>query len=300
MDERNFKKSLIDSCKEDVDILVLGSSRIMLLSEQMLNGESLLNLGVSGATYEDIAALFYHYIQTSKGPRKVIIGIDPQHFNANIGDTRWKTLRKEYMAYSKDILSNDVLVTPNFEKWENLISITYFQSAVRIGNESHRLKPGDAIISEDSIEYGCGYRDDGSLIYGRSYHNTPQDITNNLAKTEFYPQWDKYSELSKDEIDRWRRLIQYMKEKDIQVCLFNAAYHPIMYQRFMNDAKLDMMRQAMDYIHKFEIENDVEMIGSFNPNDNNFNLKEGDFYDGMHMRREVVEKILVNSNIDRD
>ena len=43
MDERSYKKSLIDSCKTDADVLVLCSSSVMSISESMFKEKSLLN-----------------------------------------------------------------------------------------------------------------------------------------------------------------------------------------------------------------------------------------------------------------
>ena len=58
MDERIFKKKLIEVYKgKEFDFLVIGSSRVMTISEDCLNGGTLLNLGVSGSKLEDMIAL---------------------------------------------------------------------------------------------------------------------------------------------------------------------------------------------------------------------------------------------------
>lgn len=295
LDERNFKKSLVDSCKEDVDILVLGSSRVMLISEQMFNGESLLNLGVSGATYEDVTALLHHYMTSGKCPRKIILGLDPQHFNANIGDTRWMALRNDYAAYDSDVLKNSIEIEPNYDKWLNLVSITYFQNALKCINRNSVLQPIDSVILGKDIHDGNGVGKDGSLIYGSDFESRwPIEMSNNNAKNVAYPQWDNYTQLSEVEIERWQNLIEYIQGKGIQLYFIRAAYHPILYNRLVTDDKYMMMKKGMDYIERLAKINSIELIGSFNPNDDNFKSK--DFYDGMHMRQETMERIITESH----
>lgn len=296
-DERALMKAMIDSCERDIDVLILGSSRIMLLSEKMFGGKHILNVGVSGATYEDIAALLYHFLQKHKPPQTIILGIDPQHFNANIGDTRWKSIDKEYAAYSKEVLQENVSCGFNTEKWANLFSIPYFKESVRYyakhrcSNEI-RMKAVDCEIEAEDIETGSAIGYDGSLIYGREYEMLPLSTTNTKAKNETYQQWENYTELSAREIWRWEKLIQYIYiyEQDIKLYFYKAAFHPITYKRMMEEARYEGMRKGMEQIDKIAKENDIVLIGSYNPDD--YHLRDSDFYDGMHMRRDAVERML--------
>ena len=290
MDERSFKKTLIDSCKTDIDMLIFGSSSVMSISESMFEGKHILNLGMSGATYEDIAALLYHYLSTGKCPRAVILGIDPQHFNANIGDTRWKTLQNEYAAYSKEVLSKPMYQLPDFEKWFNLLSLTYFQCCLKFDGDQYAIQTIDSVIHSDDIEHGAGLCKDGSLVYGRAFNNLSLQETNELAKNEAYSQWDNYAELSPIEIERWQQFIRYLQKKGIEVYIYESPYHPITFKRLNDEERYEMMETAMNYVDQFAEENTLMVIGSYNPSQ--CNLQECDFYDGTHVRKEHVAKLM--------
>ena len=59
IDERNYKLRFAELHKgENFDFLALGSSRIMTVSENILHGYSLLNLGISSCQIEEIIAFY--------------------------------------------------------------------------------------------------------------------------------------------------------------------------------------------------------------------------------------------------
>lgn len=290
-DERLLMKAMIDSCKKDIDVLILGSSRVMQISEDMFDNKRVLNLGVSGATYEDITGLLYLYLQGHKTPKAIIIGIDPQHFNANIGDTRWKSIDREYARYSEDVLGEKVSCGINLEKWENLFSVTYFQEAIKYYKRPKRyLQAIDYDIQGTDIEYGIAIRYDGSSVYGREYETRSLTKTNHEAQTEIYSQWENYKELSTRELNRWQNLIQYARQQCVELYFFEAAFHPIVYHRLTMDAQFEGMKKGMEYVEKMAEENGITQIGSYNPDD--CHLCDSDFYDGMHMRRRAIEREL--------
>lgn len=281
--ERYFKKSLIDSCQEDIDILILGSSRVMLISNEMFHDTRILNLGVSGATYEDITALCYYYIKNKGVPHKVIIGIDPQHFNENIGDTRWTELTKEYNEYKKDILKDSNLFPIEHKKIKNIYSPSYFQSSFKY------LCKNKFRISTDrnlqALENADGYKvicNDGSIKYGIEYDNRSIEEIEKLSHTLEYGQWENFTDISQYEIYRWRCLLDYLQSLGIEIFIQEAAYHPITYLRFLTETKYMEMINAMDSMDKLAREYNIPILGAYNPQ--KYNLKSIDFYDGMHMK----------------
>ena len=52
------------------------------------------------------------------------------------------------------------------------------------------------------------------------------------------------------------------------------------------------MQKAINYIDEYAKKNNIPIIGSFNPED--LGLKNTDFYDAAHARKEVVDKLLQN------
>ena len=49
-------------------------------------------------------------------------------------------------------------------------------------------------------------------------------------------------------------------------------------------------RDAFEFVDRYAKENNIPLIGSFNPADEG--LTESDFYDGPHVRKEIMDKIV--------
>ena len=102
--ERKYNRIKItydNSKRRDV---VLGSSRANHLDSKML-GRKVDNYWMSGATLEDILALYFILEQTGKKPGRIILALDPWLFNANNAQERWRELTSEYNQMV-DVLRN--------------------------------------------------------------------------------------------------------------------------------------------------------------------------------------------------
>ena len=105
--ERLLNKYLINNSLFCPDILVIGSSRVMLLNSSDFKEQTFFNNGVSGASIQDLLAIYEMYEQKKCLPKKIIIGLDPWTLNINNGQSRWMTLNQEYF-----ILYNHELYEP--------------------------------------------------------------------------------------------------------------------------------------------------------------------------------------------
>ena len=101
MDERQFVKNRILYETLDPKILIVGSSRVMQLSNENFD-QQVLNLGVSGASIEDQIAITVMALEKFN-PDKILLGADPWLFNKDNGQLRWKSISKEYEIALKNI-----------------------------------------------------------------------------------------------------------------------------------------------------------------------------------------------------
>ncbi|WP_059369596.1 hypothetical protein [Treponema endosymbiont of Eucomonympha sp.] len=62
-------------------------------------GPDCLNNGVSGASLEDLVAIYQLYAGKDYSPDKVVIDINHHTFNKNKKDMWWKSLSKEYYDF---------------------------------------------------------------------------------------------------------------------------------------------------------------------------------------------------------
>ena len=121
MDDRQFVKNRILVETLDVKNLIIGSSRIMKISNKNFN-QQVLNLGVSGASIQDHIAITEMALEKFN-PNKIFLGADPWLFNKYNNQLRWNSISDEYKISLKNILSmnknNKVLKNVNLNESYN-------------------------------------------------------------------------------------------------------------------------------------------------------------------------------------
>ena len=101
MDERKFIKNRIIHENLKPKVLVIGSSRIMQISNDNFN-KQILNLGVSGASVEDHIAITLMALEKFNVDT-ILLGADPWLFNDFANQLRWKSISEEYKNSLKSI-----------------------------------------------------------------------------------------------------------------------------------------------------------------------------------------------------
>ena len=101
MDERKFIKNRIIYENLKPKVLVIGSSRIMQISNDNFN-KQILNLGVSGASVEDHIAITLMALEKFNVDT-ILLGADPWLFNDFANQLRWKSISEEYKNSLKSI-----------------------------------------------------------------------------------------------------------------------------------------------------------------------------------------------------
>ena len=101
MDERLFIKSRIIYENLKPKILVIGSSRILQISNDNFN-KSILNLGVSAASVEDHIAITLMALEKFNVDT-ILLAADPYLFNQFSNQWRWKSISEEYQISLKNI-----------------------------------------------------------------------------------------------------------------------------------------------------------------------------------------------------
>jgi len=96
-DQRAWVKAKIE--RECPDVLILGSSTVGALRQEMFGDRRVLNAWLSAPTIEDFEALTVVLERAHCQPRSIVVGIDPWFANAAFGDQRWESLIDDYVAY---------------------------------------------------------------------------------------------------------------------------------------------------------------------------------------------------------
>lgn len=284
-DERLFQKEVINGRDSVADIVVIGSSRTMLINSELFPGKSLVNNSVSGATIEDIVAIYHLYKLKNRLPEKIIIGLDPWTFNDKNKLERWKSLSKEYHAFHDSLVESD-----KYFKYRQLYSLSYFQSSIK--SLITRIKGGDEPVATDEIYNVTNtIHPDGSLTYAEAFRNaSPKEIESKIISYldgDIYG-IENYETVSLKVKQELELLLQDMHTHGIEVIFFLSPYHPRAYQFIKTN--YPAVEQAEGYIKTLASTRNIEVLGSFDPA--RIGLGEDDFYDAMHVREGGVKVIV--------
>lgn len=291
-DERLFQKECIERIDILPEIIVIGSSRTMLINETYFPNHSLYNNSVSGASLEDLIALYQIYKDQKLSPKKIIIGIDPWIFNENNGRSRWKSIQYFYNKFHKKNISE--LPSNCIHKYDELFSFSYFQSSIKVLPKVI-LGTSKPIATLKKYNTTATKLTDGSLVYGNTFRNATQAEIN--SKINKYILGDIYSienfdNISKKKWIEFQGFINHLQKEKIIIELFLCPYAPIVFDKVSKS--YTKVEETQNRIVEYARNNGLKIYGSFSPYD--LGIDETYFYDGMHCKEIGIEKILNNDN----
>lgn len=289
--ERLLNKYLINNSLFCPDILVIGSSRVMLLNTSDFKEQTFFNNGVSGASIQDLLAIYEMYEQKKCLPKKIIIGLDPWTLNINNGQSRWMTLNQEYFILYNQLTNKNIVTEEEHieSKYFQLVSPSYFKGSLK----KILLASSEPIATNTKINKTFTRLVDGSITYDLEYRSaTPDEIE---KKAEDYISGDIYSiekfdKLSPEIKFLLEKFIEHLRNNHIEISIFLAPYHPKIYSFVAKSEKYSQIIESEIYYRDLGLKYGIEVIGSFNPN--RLNMDGSYFYDGMHCNEKGIEKIL--------
>lgn len=295
--ERILKKSLAKHSGE-YDCIIIGSSHIMQISKVRDSGNigkicpKLLNLGVSGGSFEDLFVFSNLIFKNSKKPEKVFIDITPWFFKFNM-DNRYKINVKDYNEFVSIISDDKPLENKNnyeFNLIKNLFNLEYFITSLK---NLHSISDTTKIEKPSlTFQYNKGYTkalylEDGSHLYSSSFIEDSKIAIKNVKKgggnykimREIYHQ---------NTIEVFEKVIQYYQRHKIEVNFILTPYHPNVFKNGETKPVLHMKEVealALTLSKKYNL----PLYGSFFPK--KLGCKESEFFDYMHAAQECLNKI---------
>lgn len=292
-DERLLQKYRIHELNYCPDIVVLGSSRVMLLNSNDFKGQTFYNAGVSSSSFEDILVMFEFFKQKNCLPKKIIIGLDPWTLNENNGQTRWTAFSKEFNSIFKQLTKKESSIHENWKdsKYLQLISPSYFKSSYK--NLFTELS--QPISTKNPVNSRFTRHPDGSISYDSIYRSvTPKELEKRAVDYISGEVFciEKFEKLSPDIELLLEKFLVYLKAKKCEVTILIAPYHPDVYAFISKTKKYQNVIKSEKYFRQLASKHNIKLIGSFNPKvlkfDNSY------FYDGMHCNEKGIEKLLGN------
>jgi len=286
--ERILQKELIQKLISSPDIVILGSSRTMLINSTYYENKKVINSSVSGASIQDLIAIFQMYSTKNRLPKKIILGVDPWLFNENNGQIRWQSLRKEYASFeNQKIEENDDLLN---NKVKQLFSLSYFQASF-INLPAVIVGKSDPIATEEIYNHSNTILVDASLSYSKKYREASNEEVNSAAR--IYSSGGIYSienfkNISPQIFSEFEQLCIEILKNDIELSFFLAPYHPIVYKKI--EQEYHIVLETENKLREFSKKRNIECLGSFNPA--TYGIESAGFYDGMHSKENTIKKIL--------
>jgi len=289
--DRLFQKYIIENSNECPEIIVIGSSRTMLINKYQFGNYSFFNNSINGATIEDIVTLMMLYDKKALAPKYLIIGIDPWILNEKNGQYRWKTIQKDYNDALNKLKLETINIDTSFtEKKENkLFSISYFFASL---NKEIKQKRKVFITKKKYNEKTTKIKD-GSLIYGKSTRNRSQEaidkIVNEYISRKFFG-FEGNGNFYEKNKKIFEVFIDYILKKNVKITFYFSPYHPKVFNFFSKNEKYKNFIETEKYYKAFAEKKNIQCISSFNPNE--FGLDSTYFYDAQNSNENCVSKLI--------
>jgi len=295
--DREFTNYLLELSTNE-ECFLIGSSQIRLISVELepkiLNKtcNSLINLGLNGASIEDYLAIFNRIRLKKVKNKKIIIAIHPWTLNFN-RDSRWTYNQNDFSEFINLILKQDKILkknrtnkkNKNFLKiTQNLINFEYFKASIREiiqKNKNLFIFKNEFEIEEEDFEKNIIFYD-GSIIKNKN-EKTNINLLNNVINYKIYK--DSYYDTEVAEILKLsaRELI-----KDNKVIFLLTPYHPEVW-KLKNEPIYQAMIQTEKIIKTIASDMNIDLIGSFNPK--KISCSEKEFHDFLHSSKLCLSKL---------
>jgi hypothetical protein len=283
MDERQFIKNRIIFENYKIDALIVGSSRLMQVSNNFYD-KKLLNLSVSGASLEDLITITEMALEKFD-PDKIILGADPWIFNKFNGQNRWKSLSDKYYQTLKnieDFKKREKLVDLNFElekknSFENLINKIY---------EKINLRNLNLVPLDENNQLKQIIRNDGSRIYSK------KDISDKVIPQVINYSMEKYY-FSDEKFKLYEKFIDYLSLRHKkEIILVLSPYHSESYELTLK--KIPHYRDIEKKFIIFAKSKSIKIIGSYSME--RTECEDYEFYNGDHPKGSCMNKIFKQIN----
>lgn len=299
-DERLLQKLYLTHMPARRPVLVVGSSRAMLIGENLFPAGSIINGAVSGGVVEDMLAVYHLYTARGWKPDTLVIGLDPWMLNDNHGQERWKTLATEAAEMRRQLSTGDdapaegeeggmIAASSTLVKLGELVSLSYFQNATKVLRDPSR-KPSAYRATTQPVNDDFTKHPDGTITYDRNFReqDAEADAKDYIARKPVYS-LGTFTGLSGTYRRQLERLVAQARQQGTTVIFFLAPYHPTVWRFVQATSEYQYVPRAEAWYRTLAAKQNVRVIGSFDPAP--FGLTSTDFYDGMHCKPEVVVRL---------
>lgn len=287
---RALVTEMIKQAETPPEILVLGSSRSMLVGEELLGRSNVVNNSVSSSRLIHYYSVLGQYVGRGLKPSRVLIGVDPWIFKNE------KLIIWPMEAGAINLAShlNINIAQLGFDNDLNWTSYFSGDKAYNIIFKSTNNISCNELIAIHNENTPCAMRrSDGSLKYpDEMIARSKDDVTADVVRTARgrMHSYDGFNKLDPARLDQLRQLLVYLVSEKIPVDIFLAPYHPLV--ETYQSAKRDwiLTQEAENSVRKIAKDLGIPVMGSYSASI--AGCDDSEFYDDIHARESCVGRIL--------
>jgi hypothetical protein len=291
---RLLKKRWIERLPFSPEVLVLGSSRTLGVGQKSFQGQSFFNASVTNCTFQDMLAFLKLFTEkpTKQLPQTIVICADQWLFGNSFTEKQWLVNRKEAIEMAKIVGFSD---WKKFQsKWEldkewitELFSVRYMVRSISSFGKVEQFKICESINNKRMM-----FLPDGSRLISESITHFPEQEAAVKAKNYFLSSNDeRFVALNQFQCQLFEAMISYLAaDKSRNVVIYIPSYHPEIYDMIRKSEETSGTLKTETFILGLANYHHIKVIGATNPGD--MQLKASDFYDAVHLKPEVLNKII--------
>ena len=295
-DERELQRLIVEQYPGRRDMVVIGSSRTMVLRKKFINGNpDFFNHSVSGAVIEDFPAIIGLYKEKGAFPGTVILGIDPWMFNRNNGlgkaartlDKWRQEMTEEIEGASQNKKGNGQAEAGTsvgkdiFARYRQLINLDYTLQNWELLRTGKKLRITNTLDVDDFVREPDGSMHFPSVVRGmRMIKDGPSNAMPDMYFKDFE---------SLNGTEQFEGLVRYLQAHRVRVVFLLPPFHAAAYRSCFTNPKYEVVPQIEAYLRKFAADNGITVIGSYDPA--RYGFKGEDFFDGTHGHDIVMKRL---------
>lgn len=296
VNSRLLKKRWIEKLAFTPEILVLGSSHTLSATKNIFPGRSFFNASVSNCTFQDMYAFLNLFEKKGNGqlPSVVFICADQWLWGHSFTESQWLVNRSDAidLAHKAGVASSGKF-PPKWKlqkEWiKELFSVRYLIRSVKTRGNTERFEICQSIDKEKMM-----FLPDGSRNIPESVLNTSDRDVLAKAESYFYSGKDEhFRDVDMSQCELFEKMIAYLEKKNRKVILYVPSYHPETYKLLKQSSGSEGIFKAESYLQTFAQKHHIAIMGCTDPA--RVGLLPSDFYDAVHLKPEILNRILENN-----
>lgn len=303
-DERVFARLMAERMPRAPEVLVLGSSRAMLISSRLFPGKRVFNSAMSSATLPDLVGATELY--RHRMPQAIVIGVDPWLFSAEFtrrifgsqGIPLSEPYRQALVRWGSPVPAEIARASEGDrqrERWLELLSPSYFQASLgalarrATGSDTGTYSPTERTEAEGFVRLVDGSRSYPAQVRQRTAPDVAAEAARYAAGGVYFLM-RSHEQLDPGLQAVFLHWIDELLARRVRLSFFLPPDHPIVHERMASRASFSGVPRTEAWIREQAGRRGIEVIGSYDPHA--CGLKGEDFHDATHARRDVVEALL--------